>query len=218
MFVVLACGAGIGYFCLGFAATRVSFVSKRIYRCVRDTDSSQNVASTYQREYFQGIISKAISWFDGEGRSIGALAGLLANDPVQLHQLLGVNLAFVATSLFSVIGCLIIAFYFGWKLTLVALASAMPLAMAAGFFRVRIEKQLEKMNVEVFATSSKWATESITANRTVTALTMERCICDRYEKLLRDHIGKAFKKAWWTSFIFSASESLPLLCMAFVLW
>ena len=27
MFVVLACGVGIGYFCLGFASTRVSFVS-----------------------------------------------------------------------------------------------------------------------------------------------------------------------------------------------
>ena len=66
------------------------------------------------------MISKPISWFDGEGRSTGALAGFLANDPVQLHQLLGVNLAFVATSVFSVTGCLVIAFYFGWKLTIVA--------------------------------------------------------------------------------------------------
>ena len=164
------------------------------------------------------MISKPISWFDGEGRSTGALAGFLANDPVQLHQLLGVNLAFVATSVFSVTGCLVIAFYFGWKLTIVALASAMPLAMAAGFFRVRIEKAFEKMNVEVFATSAKWATESIAANRTVTALTMERRICERYDGLLRDHVGKAFKKARWTSLIFAASDSLPLLCMAFVLW
>ncbi|EMR62796.1 putative spermidine putrescine import atp-binding protein pota protein [Eutypa lata UCREL1] len=179
MFVVLACGAGIGYFCLGFAATRVSF----------------NVASTYQREYFQGIISKTISWFDGEGRSIGALAGLLANDPVQLHQLLGVNMAFVATSVFSVTGCLIIAFYFGWKLTLVALASAMPLAMAAGFFRVRIEKAFEKMNVEVFSTSAKWATESIAANRTVTALTMEQLVV--YIAVIQGAIGAGH----WLSFI-----------------
>ncbi|RYP78272.1 hypothetical protein DL770_006911 [Monosporascus sp. CRB-9-2] len=172
MFVALACGAGVGYFCLGFASTKVSF----------------HIASTYKREYFEGMISKAVSWFDGEGHSIGTLAGLLANDPVQLHQLLGINMAFVATSVLSVTGCLIIAFYFGWKLTLVALVSAMPLAMAAGFFRVRIEKAFERMNVEIFATSAKWATESIAANRTVTALTMEDRICDRYEKLLQDHV------------------------------
>ena len=164
------------------------------------------------------MISKTISWFDGEGRSIGALSGMLANDPVQLHQLLGVNMAFVATSVFGVTGCLVLAFYFGWKLTLVALASAMPLAMAAGFFRVRIEKAFEKMNAEVFATSAKWATEAIAANRTVTALTMEQRIGERYDKLLRDHVNKAFKKARWTSLIFAASDSLPLLCMAFVLW
>ncbi|RYP42323.1 hypothetical protein DL767_000245 [Monosporascus sp. MG133] len=150
MFVALACGAGVGYFCLGFASTKVSF----------------HIASTYKREYFEGMISKAVSWFDGEGHSIGTLAGLLANDPVQLHQLLGINMAFVATSVLSVTGCLIIAFVFGWKLTLVALVSAMPLAMAAGFFRVRIEKTFERMNVEIFATSAKWATESIAANRT----------------------------------------------------
>ncbi|RYP43159.1 hypothetical protein DL768_010052 [Monosporascus sp. mg162] len=175
MFVALACGAGVGYFCLGFASTKVSF----------------HIASTYKREYFEGMISKAVSWFDGEGHSIGTLAGLLANDPVQLHQLLGINMAFVATSVLSVTGCLIIAFYFGWKLTLVALVSAMPLAMAAGFFRVRTEKALEKMNLEIFATSAKWATESIAANRTVTALTMEDRICDRYEKLLQDHVNIA---------------------------
>ncbi|RYP56759.1 hypothetical protein DL771_011627 [Monosporascus sp. 5C6A] len=175
MFVALACGAGVGYFCLGFASTKVSF----------------HIASTYKREYFEGMVSKAVSWFDGEGHSIGTLAGLLANDPVQLHQLLGINMAFVATSVLSVTGCLIIAFYFGWKLTLVALVSAMPLAMAAGFFRVRIEKAFERMNVEIFATSAKWATESIAANRTVTALTMEDRICDRYEKLLQDHVNIA---------------------------
>ncbi|RYP80582.1 hypothetical protein DL769_002398 [Monosporascus sp. CRB-8-3] len=198
MFVTLAGGAGVGYFCLGFASTKVSF----------------HIASAYKQEYFEGMISKAVSWFDGEGHSIATLAGLLANDPVQLHQLLGINMAFVATSVLSVTGCLIIAFYFGWKLTLVALVSAMPLAMAAGFFRVRIEKAFERMNVEIFATSAKWATESIAANRTVTALTMEDRICDRYEKLLQDHVTiptaelGAIGAGHWLSFVPTAANRI----------
>ncbi|KAI1499704.1 P-loop containing nucleoside triphosphate hydrolase protein [Biscogniauxia marginata] len=202
MFVVLAGACAIGYFCLGFAATRISFY----------------ITSTYSIEYFQNIVSKRVSWFDGENRSTGALTGLIASDPTQLQQLLGPNMAFSAISIFSVIGCLIIAFYFGWKLTIVALASAMPLALGAGFFRIRVERGFEKMNLTIFAESAKFATESVGAIRTVTSLTLEDNICRRYEDLLQDHVKKAFLRARFATLVFSASDSLPLLCIAFVLW
>ncbi|KAI0896244.1 P-loop containing nucleoside triphosphate hydrolase protein [Annulohypoxylon nitens] len=202
MFVALASAAGIGYFALGFSSTVVSFY----------------ITSTYRREYFQNIVSKRVSWFDGEGRSIGALTGIVASDPTQLQQLLGNNMTFAAISIFSVVGCLIISFYFGWKLTIVALSSATPLAVAAGFFRIRVEKRFEAMNLKVFAESAKFATESIGAIRTVTALTLEEGICERYEDLLQTHVKKAFKRARFATLVFSASDSLPFLCMAFVLW
>ncbi|KAI5920279.1 P-loop containing nucleoside triphosphate hydrolase protein [Camillea tinctor] len=202
MFVVLAGAAGIGYFLLGFASTRVSF----------------HITSTYRTEYFQNIVSKRVSWFDGEGRSTGALTGLVASDPTQLQQLLGPNMAFSAISIFSVIGCLIVAFYFGWKLTLVALSSAMPLALGAGFFRLRVERSFDKMNLKIFAESAKFATESVGAIRTVTALTLEDSICRKYEELLRDHVKKAFQRARFATLVFAASDSLPLVCIAFVLW
>ncbi|KAI0159908.1 P-loop containing nucleoside triphosphate hydrolase protein [Hypoxylon sp. FL1284] len=202
MFVALASAAGVGYFALGFSSTVVSFY----------------ITSTYRREYFHNIVSKAVSWFDGEGRSIGALTGIVASDPTQLQQLLGTNMAFAAISVFSVTGCLIISFYFGWKLTIVALSSAMPLALAAGFFRIRVEKRFEAMNLKVFAESAKFATESVGAIRTVTALTLEDSICGRYEQLLDEHVKGAFRRARFTTLVFSASDSLPLLCMAFVLW
>lgn len=202
MFVVLAAAAGIGYFALGFSSTVVSFY----------------ITSTYRREYFQNIVSKTVSWFDGEGRSIGALTGIVSSDPTQLQQLLGTNMAFAAISIFSVIGCLIISFYFGWKLTIVALSSAMPLALAAGFFRIRVEKGFDAMNLKVFSESAKFATESVGAIRTVSALTLEDSICNRYEQLLQAHVNKAFKRSRFTTLVFAASDSLPLLCMAFVLW
>ncbi|KAI8626309.1 ABC transporter-like protein [Xylariaceae sp. FL1651] len=202
MFVVLASAAALSYFCLGFASTRVSF----------------HITSTYSLEYFENIVSKTVAWFDGEGRSIGALTGLVATDPTQLQQLLGTNITFAIISILSVIGCLVISFYFGWKLTLVALSSAMPLALGAGFFRIRVEKRFEMMNIKVFAESAKFATESVGAIRTVTALTLEDTICQRYEELLQDHVTMAFKRARFATLVFSASDSLPLLAMAFVLW
>ncbi|KAI1183088.1 ABC transporter-like protein [Nemania serpens] len=202
MFVVLASAAALGYFCLGFASTRVAF----------------DITSVYRLEYFQNIVSKTVSWFDGDGRSVGALTGLVATDPTQLQELLGTNITFTIISILSVVGCLIISFYFGWKLTLVAFSSAMPLALGAGFYRIRVEKQFEMMNFQVFAESAKFATESVGAIRTVTALTLEDIICQRYEELLQNHVKQAFKRARFATLIFAASDSLPLLAMAFVLW
>ncbi|KAI0967564.1 ABC transporter-like protein [Xylaria arbuscula] len=202
MFVVLASAAAVGYFCLGFASTKVAF----------------QITSVYRLEYFQNIISKTVAWFDGDGHSVGALTGLVATDPTQLQQLLGTNITFTIISILSVIGCLVISFYFGWKLTLVAFSSAMPLALGAGFYRIRVEKRFEMMNLKVFAESAKFATESVGAIRTVTALTLEDTICQRYEELLQSHIKEAFRQARFSTLIFAASDSLPLLAMAFVLW
>ncbi|KAI1288222.1 ABC transporter-like protein [Xylaria venustula] len=202
MFVVLASAAAVGYFCLGFASTKVAF----------------QITSVYRLEYFHNIISKTVAWFDGDGHSVGALTGLVATDPTQLQQLLGTNITFTIISILSVIGCLVISFYFGWKLTLVAFSSAMPLALGAGFYRIRVEKQFEMMNLKVFAESAKFATESVGAIRTVTALTLEDTICQRYEELLRSHVKEAFRQARFSTLIFAASDSLPLLAMAFVLW
>ncbi|RWA10232.1 hypothetical protein EKO27_g4867 [Xylaria grammica] len=202
MFVVLASAAALGYFCLGFASTRVAF----------------HITTAYRLEYFQNIVSKTVAWFDGDGRSVGALTGIVATDPTQLQQLLGTNITFTIISILSVIGCLVIAFYFGWKLTLVAFVSATPLAVGAGFYRIRVEKRFEMMNLKVFAESAKFATESVGAIRTVTALTLEDIICQRYEELLQSHVREAFRRARFATLVFAASDSLPLLAMAFVLW
>lgn len=178
----------------------------------------QNITSTYRQEYFESILSKSIPFFDQEENSTGTLTSRLANDPTQLQQLLGVNMAFVLISVFNVVGCIILAFYFGWKLALLTVCVAMPLILAAGFFRYRYEIQFERMNQAVFAESSKFATESIGAFRTVASLTLETLICTRYETLLQNHIKSALHKARLTSLVVAMSDSIALPCMALAYW
>ena len=142
----------------------------------------------------------------------------MASDPTQLQQLLGINMAIVLISIFNIVGSITMSFYFGWKLTLITVCTTMPIIMVAGFFRIRYEIQFEKMNYEVFAESSKFATEAIGAFRTVSSLTLEPEILGRYETLLRNHTMNAFKKAIFSTLVFAISDSIALLCMAFVLW
>ena len=159
-----------------------------------------------------------MSYYDEESNSVGALTARIATDPTQLQQLLGINMAIVLISVFNILGCISISFYFGWKLTLLTICSSMPIILVAGFFRIRYETQFEKMNWEVFAESSKFATESIGAFRTVSSLTLESKICGRYETLLRNHTKNAFQKAKFSTLVFAISDSIAFLCMAFVLW
>jgi ATP-binding cassette, subfamily B (MDR/TAP), member 1 len=142
----------------------------------------------------------------------------VANDPTQLQQLLGINMAMVYISVFNVLGCTTIALCFGWKLTLVTVFVAMPIILTAYFFRIRFEIQFEKMNEAVFTESSKFAAESIGAFRTVTSLTLEDMICCRYEILLQQHVRHAFLKARLSTLGFAASDSVSLLCIALAFW
>ncbi|KAK3492300.1 P-loop containing nucleoside triphosphate hydrolase protein [Neurospora hispaniola] len=144
--------------------------------------------------YFDNIISQSIGFFDTDDHSVGTLTARLATDPSQLQEILGINMAFVLISILNVAGCLIISFYYGWKLTIVTLCSSMPLI------------------------SAKFATESNNALRTVSALTLEDTIIERYETLLREHVQHSFGKSSWFTLVFAVADSIALLCTAFVLW
>ena len=164
------------------------------------------------------MISKQLSYFDHSNNSVGFLSGRLATDTAQLQQLLGMNMAMVFISIFGLIGCVIIAVVFHWKFALVVIGPSLPIILAGGWYRVRHEVKFESRNNIVFAESAKFATEAISAIRTVASLTLERTVCEKYETLLGGHIAKSWKEARISCLVFAASDSLVLLCMAFALW
>ncbi|KAH8900186.1 ABC transporter [Thozetella sp. PMI_491] len=202
MFMYLAIGVGLSQVALGWSTTTLGFAITRVYR----------------KEYLSNILSQPTSFFDEEDHSVGALVGRLATDPTQLQQLVGVNLAYMLMSWFNLAGCLLISFIFGWKLTLVALMTSLPIVVGAMFYRVRYEKEFDAMSNAVFTESAKFACESIAAFRTVSSLTLEAHTWNRYEKLLRDHVTQAFRTARVSVLLYSLSDSVSLLCMAFILW
>ncbi|KAI4850685.1 ABC transporter [Aureobasidium sp. EXF-8845] len=94
----------------------------------------------------------------------------------------------------------------------------MPIMLSSGFWKYRHEVQFDKMNSSVFADSSQFATEAIGAIRTVSALTMEGTITERYATLLADHVQAAHVKALWTSGLYGFVDSAGLGCQALIFW
>lgn len=202
MFGVLAAGAGVTYFVSGMALHLISVAVTRHYR----------------DEYLSNMIRKQIPFFDDVGHSPGSLTSRLSNDCTQLQQLMSTEMGFAMIAVVNLVGCLIISFVFGWKLSLVGLFSAMPLILVAGYMRMKIELDFEKDNAKVFEDSSQFASEAVGAFRTVISLIMEDMIGNRYDKLLSSHVKEAFASAKFGTLVFAASDSIELACMALAFW
>lgn len=202
MFGVEAAAVGVAYFVIGYALHYVEVI----------------VTAFYGQEYINNMMRKRIAWFDDQGHSPGSLTSRLSSDVMQLRQLMTTEMSIALIAVVNLVGSLIISFVYGWKLTLVALFSIMPIILGAGYMRMRLEIQFEKKNAKVFEESSQFATEAVGAFRTVLSLILEDTIGDRYQNLLSSHVKHAFGNAKYSTIVFAASDSLELGCMALAFW
>lgn len=164
------------------------------------------------------MLRKRIAFFDEEDHSAGSLTSRLSNDPVRLQQLMSTEMSMALIAVANLVGSTIIAFVYGWKLSLVGLFASMPPILIAGYFRIRIEMEFEKLNAAVFKNSSQFATEAVGAYRTVTSLIMEDTITGRYSNLLAEHVKKAFREARFGTVVFALSDSVDMACVALAFW
>ncbi|CAI7669605.1 unnamed protein product [Penicillium viridicatum] len=201
-FFVLSLGIAACYAAVGFATNRLAI----------------EMSSTCRTEYFENVLKKSVPFYDLNDNASGSLVSRLATDPKQIQDLVGVNGVFPVISLCSMIGCIAIAFSFGWKLSLVATFAALPFVFLAAFMRIRYELEFDSMNAAVYSGSSQFAAEAIEAFRTVSALTMEDSILKRYSNLLQEQQKKAFRKAWLATLVFAFSDSVELCAMALTFW
>jgi ABC-type multidrug transport system fused ATPase/permease subunit len=202
MWLALAGGVGLSYFFGGWTGCRAQY----------------SVSAAYKLQYLGDMLHQRLAYFDQDGNSHGTLSGRVSGDAKQLEELLGINLTFLASGIFQVIGCVTIALVFAWKLGLIALFITMPVMLASGWWKFRHEVHFDEMNSAVFAESSQFATEAIGAIRTVASLTMEDSINTRYQQLLGGHVRAARRKAWWVSGFYGFADSVGLGCQALVMW
>ncbi|KAJ5611398.1 hypothetical protein N7510_008117 [Penicillium lagena] len=202
MFFVLSLGIAACYAAVGYSANRLSV----------------EISSSCRIEYFLNILRKPVSFYDLSDNNSGSLVSRLATDPKQIQDMIGVNGIFPIISMCSMIGCIAIAFSFGWKLSLVTVFAALPCVFLAAFMRIRYELEFEALNAEVYSGSSQFAAEAIEAFRTVSALTMEGSILNRYSDLLKQQQNEAFRIAWLATLVFALSDSVELCAMALTFW
>lgn len=160
---------------------------------------------------FKAILYQEISFFDDNQNATGALTTRLATDASMVQGASGVRLGTMIMNVSNLGTGLIIAFIYGWQLTLLILAF-LPLLIIGGFLQIRIMAGVAGQNKQALEEAGKTATEAIENIRTVVSLGREVKMHDRFMHHLNGPYKSSLKKGQFAGFAFGFSQG----CIYFV--
>lgn len=159
-----------------------------------------------------------MSFFDDPANSTGALVSRLSNEPVNLQELLSINVGVMVINLINIIASCILAIVTGWKLGLVLTFGALPVLVFSGYLKIRLSFKLDDKTAVRFASSSGIASEAVRAIRTVSSLALENDVIRRYEDALRGIEKRSLASIGYIMFWYALSQSVSFLAMALGFW
>ena len=172
----------------------------------------------YRAEIFNNTLRQDMTFFDRPENSTGALVSRLASEPTSLQELLSFNITLLVITLVNLLSSSILAIAIGWKLGLVLALGALPVLVAAGYVRIRLEFKFDDDTAGRFAKSSGVAAEAVMGIRTVSSLALERAVVERYEAQLQGIASAAIGSLGWKMLFYALSQSVSFLAMALGFW
>ncbi|EMC96619.1 hypothetical protein BAUCODRAFT_148201 [Baudoinia panamericana UAMH 10762] len=202
MLFVLALANLVGFFCVGLATNAIG----------------QSLTYRYRKEMLQRILNMDLDFFDFPENASGALTARLSSVPSATQELMSQNLGLMLNVVVNVITSSALAIAYGWKLGLTLVFTGLPLIVASGWVRVRLDQRLDASTEKQFSSSASLASEAVISIRTVSLLTLENDVLREYSECLDGIVAKVIRSLLVTLIPYSFSQSADFLVMALGFW
>ncbi|KAL2201015.1 P-loop containing nucleoside triphosphate hydrolase protein [Corynascus similis CBS 632.67] len=166
---------------------------------------------------FRSMLRQDVEYFDRDEHSAGALTSFLSTSATHVAGLSGSTLGTLIMVFTTLIASCSVGLSIGWKLALVCI-STMPILIGCGFFRFWMLAHYQRRAKTAYAGSASFASEAITAIRTVAALTREQDVIAQYRASLAAQQRASLMSVVKSSLLYSASQSFTFLAFALGFW
>ncbi|CAH8853029.1 unnamed protein product [Trichobilharzia szidati] len=140
--------------------------------------SGERLTKRLRSNLFDSMLKQEIGWFDKAENQAGALTAFLSTDASKVAQISGSRLSTALEASVLIFACLIIGFIYSWQLTLIMVPFIPVLLLSS---RVQMRTARSKTNDTKMTKALCIAKESISANRTVTSLSLEDYFFERFD-------------------------------------
>ncbi|KAL7816316.1 P-loop containing nucleoside triphosphate hydrolase protein [Trichoderma aethiopicum] len=191
---------------LAFASQGILFAicSERLVHRVRD-------------RAFRAMLRQDVAFFDKDENTAGALTSFLSTETTHVAGLSGATLGTLLMMSTTLITAIVLSISIGWKLSLVCVAT-IPVLLGCGFFRFWLLAHFQRRSKAAYAASATFASEAISAIRTVAALTREHDVLRQYQESLAEQQRRSLRSVLKSSLLYAASQSFSFLVFALGFW
>lgn len=179
--------------------------------------NSVTLMAKLRRASLHTMLHSDTAFFDQEAHSSGALSSSLAANASRINGLLGITMGSIVQSVSTLVCGVVIAFIFGWKLSLVVVA-CIPLTLSAGLVRLKLVVLKDAKLKVAHRKSAQRACEAVAAIRTVASLTLEKTCLANYHNDLETPTRMARRTAVYGNILFAFTQSISFWVTALAFW
>ncbi|XP_010147784.1 PREDICTED: multidrug resistance protein 1-like [Eurypyga helias] len=154
---------------------------------------------------FRALLQQEVGWYDDRKNAVGVLLTRLATDASQVKGATGSRLGLMTMTVFTLLTAIVIAFVYGWQLTLLILA-CIPFVIATNAATVSSVSGHAAKDQKALEEAGRISTESVENIRTVASLTREAAFYEKYVTSLNGPYRDSLKKAPFYGFTYGVAQ------------
>lgn len=127
---------------------------------------------------------------------------------------MGFNIAIIFISGLNIYVCAVLDIAFTWKFGLVVALAGLPPLSGAGYLKVRLDSELDNTISKNYSESVAIASDAVLAMRTVSSLTIEQSVLDRYSTELDKAVSSSIRPLFTMTILFALTQCIEYFFLA----